>query len=385
MRVAYVCADPDVPAFAHRAGSFAVREMCVAMLDAGLDVSLFVSSRGGTPPARLAGLPVTDLRPPTAAADPVAQTREAVTLNGDTAMALASSGPFDIIYERAACWSAAPMHFARRHSAVGILELHAPLLRGLAEDQESLHARAARALLKSSLHTARVVIATSDDVASVAQTLADGTANVHVIPGGCDPRCLAQVPGDYGRGSFVVGYVGALRPGLGLETLVDAFATLVATRVPHAQLLIVGDGPMRNELVIRTARRGLADCVTMTTAAADDLPALLAKMHVTVAPHADDSPSPAIFDCMAAGLPVVASSTVAFNSIVGDHQTGMLVAPGDVAGLASALGQLHADPLRLRRLGRKARSYAAGHCTWAKSLERILELAGALSEPLHSR
>ena len=35
MRVAYVSADPDTPAFASRASSLAIREMCVAMLDKG--------------------------------------------------------------------------------------------------------------------------------------------------------------------------------------------------------------------------------------------------------------------------------------------------------------------------------------------------------------
>ena len=47
MRVAYVSADPDVPAFANRASSLPIREMCVAMLDTGFDVSLFVANRGG--------------------------------------------------------------------------------------------------------------------------------------------------------------------------------------------------------------------------------------------------------------------------------------------------------------------------------------------------
>ena len=378
MRVAYVSADPDVPAFANRASSLPIREMCMAMLDTGFDVSLFVANRGGGTPARLGSVPVTDLRAPTTD-DPETQRQEAVTLNGETAAALASAAPFDLIYERAARWSVAPMYYAARTSATGILELHPAFLHGL-EDNTSLHTRTTGTFLKYSLCSARLVIAPSDEIAAEAETIAEGKANIHVVLGGCDPRSLAQSSGDGGRRDFVVGYVGALGPDAGLEVLIDAFAMLVATRVPHAQLLIAGDGPRRDDLVKRVARRGLTNAVTFTSNAADDLPTLLARINVAVAPHTEAAVTapPSIKEYMAAGLPVVASSHVAFSSIVDHNKTGLLFEPGDVAGLASALGQLHADPLRLRHFGHKARSYAAGHFTWGKSLERILALVETL-------
>ena len=381
MRVAYVSADPNVPAFGNSTSSVAIREMCVAMLDSGLDVSLFVASRGGETPARLAGVPVTDLRAP-ADGDAETQPREAATLNGETAGALARSAPFDIIYERAARWSVAPMYYAARSSATGILELPAAVLHGLGDSKASLQARATRAFLKHSLCSARLVIAPTDEVATEAQVIAEDKANVHVVLGGCDARSLAQTSSDAGRGDFVVGYVGVLGPGAGLEILVDAFAALVATSVPHAQLLIVGDGPSRDDLVKRVARRGLQNSVTFTTNAGDDVRALLAQMNVAVAPHIEAAVTPpsSIKEYMAAGLPVVASSNVTFSAIVGHNKTGLLFQPGDVTGLASALGQLYADPLRLRHLGHQARSYAAGHFTWGKSLERILTLAATLPE-----
>jgi glycosyltransferase involved in cell wall biosynthesis len=350
------------------------------MLDKGFDVSLFLANRGGGTPARLGGLPVTDLRAPTTD-DPETQRREAVTLNGETAAALASSAPFDIIYERATRWSVAPMYYAARTPATGILELHAAVLHGLG-DSTSVHTHATGTFLKYSLCSARLVIAPSDEIAAEAQTVAEGKANIHVVLGGCDPRSLAQSSGDCGRGDFVVGYVGALGPGAGLEILIDAFATLVATRVPHAQLLIVGDGSKRDDLAKLVARRGLTNSVTFASNATDDLPALLATMHVAVAPHTEAAVAapPSIKEYMAAGLPVVASSNAAFRSIVDHNKTGLLFESGDVAGLASALGQLHADPLRLRHLGQKARSYAAGHFTWGRSLERILSLVDTLPE-----
>jgi len=378
MRVAYVSADPGVPAFANRADSLAIRDVCVAMLDHGFDLSLFLANRGGAPPAKLASVPVTDLRAPIAG-DPDTHTCDTLAFNGDTAAALARSGPFDIIYERAARWSAAPMHYAARRSAPGILQLGAALVRELADDTTP-HALATRALLKSALCSAHLVIAPCDEVAATARTLAEDKANIHIVPDGCDPRTLAQSADSHHSGDFVIGYVGSLAAGAGLEVLVDAVATLVATRVPHAKLLIVGDGPGRNDLARRAARRGLTQAVTFTSAGADDLPDLLAKMRVAVAPQtlAPTTPPAAITECMAAGLPVVASAHPTFAAIVGHDTTGLLFRPGDAAGLASALGQLHADPLRRRHLGHQARSYAAGHFTWRRTLEQILSLAAAL-------
>jgi glycosyltransferase involved in cell wall biosynthesis len=268
MRVAYVSADPGVPAFASRADSVAIRDVCVAILDHGFDLSLFLANRGGAPPAKLTSVPVTDLRAPIAG-DPDTHTRDTLAFNGDTAAALARSGPFDIIYERAARWSAAPMHYAARRSALGILQLGAALVRELADDTTP-HALATRALLKSALCSAHLVIAPCDEVAATARTLAEDKANIHIIPDGCDPRTLAQSADSHQRGDFVIGYVGLLDAGAGLEVLVDAVATLVATRVPHAKLLIIGDGPGRNDLVKRVARRGLTQAVTVTTAGADD-------------------------------------------------------------------------------------------------------------------
>jgi len=376
MRVAYVCADPDVPAFSSTAGSSPVREMCTAMIDLGFDVSLFVANRGGAPPARMADLRIVDLKTPTAA-DPANREREAVVANGETAMALAAAGPFDIIYERASLWSAAPMHYARRVSTIGILELPSPIPSERLGGGTRSRTLVTHALLPASLRAAQVVMASTDELAAEAAAISDGEAHIHVVPKGWDVQRLVQVSRDVGRGNFVVGYVGALEAGHGIGTLVDAFATLVAMSVPHAQLLVVGAGPERTELLRRTALRGLSDRVTCVDGLNADLPALLAKMNVAVAPHTDETilPPLTVIECMAAGLPVVASATSPFSSIVRHNQTGVLFTPGDAAGLASALGQLHADPLRLRHLAHEARAYAAGHFGCGRSLERILALA----------
>jgi glycosyltransferase involved in cell wall biosynthesis len=323
---------------------------------------------------------VIDLRAPTAA-EPAVREHQAIAANDDTLRALGSCGPFDIVYERASLWSVSPMMFAASISAIGIIELNAPLVEEQTQYRALVHTATARAMLASSLRAASLVVAVSDEVAASARVLAGEGTNVHVVPNGVDARRFTPASRDRGAQTrFVVGFVGTLKPWHGLSTLVDAFASITTTAVPQAHLLIVGDGPERQNLVEAMARRGLADHMTITGAVAhDEVPALLGTMDVAVAPYpalGDFYFSPLkLTEYMAAGLPVVASDIGQVSSVVHHDRTGLLVAPGDAASLAAALMRLHGDSHLRHRLGREARVFVAEQRTWAKALERILMLA----------
>jgi glycosyltransferase involved in cell wall biosynthesis len=62
-------------------------------------------------------------------------------------------------------------------------------------------------------------------------------------------------------------------------------------------------------------------------------------------------------EALAAGRPVIASSTGGLVEIVNEHN-GILVPPGDEAGLEAAMRALSGDLALRRRLGRAARQHA---------------------------
>jgi glycosyltransferase involved in cell wall biosynthesis len=64
-------------------------------------------------------------------------------------------------------------------------------------------------------------------------------------------------------------------------------------------------------------------------------------------------------EAMAAGLPVVGTRIAGVPEQVVDGETGLLVAPGDADGLASALEALITDPERRARLGAAGRARVA--------------------------
>jgi glycosyltransferase involved in cell wall biosynthesis len=81
------------------------------------------------------------------------------------------------------------------------------------------------------------------------------------------------------------------------------------------------------------------------------------------------------------GVPVIATTAVgaAAGGLVRHEQTGLIVAPDDAAGLATALRRLHHDRALRARLGAAARAAVRGfsHEAWAAGMSRALAAAGA--------
>ena len=88
----------------------------------------------------------------------------------------------------------------------------------------------------------------------------------------------------------------------------------------------------------------------------DDMPAVLAKAHVVVLPALSREGMPTILaEAAACGRAVVTTPLPGCRDVVVDDVTGVLVAVGDVDGLAAAVAALLADPDRRARYGAAAR------------------------------
>jgi glycosyltransferase involved in cell wall biosynthesis len=84
---------------------------------------------------------------------------------------------------------------------------------------------------------------------------------------------------------------------------------------------------------------------------------------------------------MACGLPVVGWRAGNLPYLAEDRREGLLVPPGDVAGLARALADLASDePLR-RRLGEAARRRASTRPTWDESAALFFEAVRTVLRP----
>lgn len=109
------------------------------------------------------------------------------------------------------------------------------------------------------------------------------------------------------------------------------------------------------------------------------VPAWLAAMHVAVAPHLGAADAPiaphTAAECMAAGLPLVASAVGELRELVQHEITGFKVPPGDALALASAMARLRQDYALRRRLGSNGRAAVLRRQDWAETAQRIVRLA----------
>lgn len=151
----------------------------------------------------------------------------------------------------------------------------------------------------------------------------------------------------------VFGYVGRLAPIKDPCTLVRAFARM-AVRVPHARMLLVGDGGLRGDVEALIDELGLSERVRLT-GWLRDMTAVYGAIDVGVLASLNEGTPLALIEAMAAGRPVVSTAVGGVADIVSHAQTGLLVPSGDLDGLAAAMTRLADDRSLRRRMGQAAR------------------------------
>jgi glycosyltransferase involved in cell wall biosynthesis len=153
---------------------------------------------------------------------------------------------------------------------------------------------------------------------------------------------------------FVVGYVGRFVPIKDLPTLLEGFAAALA-RLPRLRLVLVGDGPLRQELADRAGRLGISRAIRFA-GWRRDLPAVYASLDLVVLTSLNEGTPVALIEAMAAGRAVVATDVGGVADVVTDGHTGLLVPAGNPARLAEVLVRLASDPDERSRLGAAARA-----------------------------
>ncbi len=382
LRAAYICADPGVPVFGNKGCSVHVQEFIRALLDLNVEVLLFPASIGGEVPAGLSGVQVHKL-PEIAKGDRAVREQAAMAANLTVPAFLQSRGTFDLYYERYSLWSFAAMEFARSAGRPAILEVNAPLIEEQTAHRGLIHTDAAKQASQRAFTAATSVIAVSREVADHVCGYKKVRGRVHVIPNGVNPMRFphgVQPALPNPSHSFVIGFLGTLKPWHDTDGLVEAFS-LVHAQDPNVRLLVVGDGPQKKSMQSALSERRLLEDSHFTGSVPPaTVPPLLASMNVAVAPYVESENhyfSPLkLFEYMAADLPVVAAATGQIKDVIRDEENGLLYPPGDSFVMAKKILRLKQDRELRGRLGQAARSTVLREYTWGGNVRRILRLAG---------
>lgn len=171
-----------------------------------------------------------------------------------------------------------------------------------------------------------------------------------------------------------------MRPGDKLASYRVLGEALGGLRARRWVLLVAGDGESRSDV---EAALGTGDRIRYVgTLDRTALDRLHAAADLAVWPAMNEAYGMALLEAQAAGLPVVAGDRTGVRQIVRDGRTGLLVAEGDSAALAAAVGDLLDDPARRRTMGAEALRVASAEHDIAVAAERLRAILTEASRPL---
>ena len=181
------------------------------------------------------------------------------------------------------------------------------------------------------------------------------------------------------EGDRIIGLAGRMTPQKGHEFLLDALARL-RPRFPRLRCVLVGDGPLRNELEARASALGIADRCRFTGARADVADVLSVVEIVTLPSRSEGLPF-ALLEAMVLGKPVVASTVGGNPEVVEEGRTGLLVPTADAPALAAAIARMLDRPHDAAAMGARGRARVREHFTLTRTTRALedlyLDLLGA--------
>jgi colanic acid/amylovoran biosynthesis glycosyltransferase len=191
---------------------------------------------------------------------------------------------------------------------------------------------------------------------------------IEVLPVGLDPSRFTFSPRahvDSMRIRFLT--VGRMTEKKGLEYSIKAFAK-VHQSLPATEYWIIGDGPLRTELVSLIRHLGLHNCVRLLGALdSESVTAQMNNAHifvlasVTAANGDTEGQGLVLQEAQSTGLPVIATDHNGFPDSIVPNKSGRLVPERDIDRLAGAMYEFAVDSDNWPEMGRAGRAHVEAH------------------------
>lgn len=180
--------------------------------------------------------------------------------------------------------------------------------------------------------------------------------------------------------AFVVSVIGSLTPQKDHDNFVKA-AAILAAQDPRPYFLIVGDGPLRDEIAAKIDKLGDIGKRIILTGPITQMAELLAATDLQVISSGWEGLPMTLLEGMAMERPVASTAVGGIPDCVTDGQTGVLVPATDAAALAAAMADLLGDPAKCKRLGKAARQTIVKTYGSGAMQHRLFEIYDALVSP----
>jgi glycosyltransferase involved in cell wall biosynthesis len=229
-----------------------------------------------------------------------------------------------------------------------------------------------RPQIRQALRGAQGVVAVSQALADKAVALGVDPSRVHVLYNGVEPNLF--MPGSLSEARAklslpqderIVLYVGNLKDTKGCLDLLEAFPRVLSTH-PDANLMFIGSGPCREQLLQRAAALGCENRVRLMGAVEHfALGDWFRAADLLCLPSHNEGVPNVVLEAMACGTPVVATRVGGIPEVLPDY-AGMLVNAHDRIGLEGALVDALGNSWDTARIAAHASRFR-----WDENIQRL--------------
>lgn len=204
------------------------------------------------------------------------------------------------------------------------------------------------------------VIAPSEGMREVLRRYGVDT-DIAVIPNGVDLKPFREHAEDQDRTAWgfkeedvLLIFIGRLGPEKNIPFLLRSFAG-VAQTYENVGLMLVGDGPERDNLQDRVRHMGITDRVRFAGLVPyEKMPGFLAMADGFVSASVSEVHPLSVIEAMASGLPILGIQSPGIGDTVEDGSTGFLSKEEDLAGFTAKMVRLVTDHEKRREMGKRA-------------------------------
>ena len=266
---------------------------------------------------------------------------------------IADRSKLDIIHTHQALWESITTGLSR--NLLGCPVVVQPASSGYDGEAQELMRTKGAGILRRLVIRNRCFATISDDIKQEWKALgvpeqaffkaSSGVDTKHFHPSPDRPMCDPK--------SFQAIFTGRLHAQKQVDLLIKAWPKVLEKA--QGRLLIVGEGPLLNELILLRNSLGLTDQQVHFAGRLEDTAPALRGSDIFVLPSRAEGMSNSLLEAMATGLPSVVSAIGGNVDLVDHESTGLLVRHDTPEAWSTAILQAYRNPEAARRWGHSAR------------------------------
>ncbi len=186
---------------------------------------------------------------------------------------------------------------------------------------------------------------------------------------------------------FILMYIGSLGEHRGLREVLEVYKPLNTKE--NMILIIGGHGNIENEL--KAEMEGMDNALFIGEVPNEEVPlqtkacdAVFMMINPKEGSHKIAMPNK-LFEAMAAGKPIIASTDTIYGEVVKKEECGIVIPYGNIEALRKAITELAADTELRNRLGKNANNAAKREYNWDKQGEKLLAVYNKLAEGIKAK